>query len=399
MLANDTAVTQATDQIGEDRVHYLRLTSPVNPESLATYPQPPGLAPRQPVLQAGRLRPAAGAACRCSTRSNCGADRRSRRSAADGPTCRRSCATGSSLYVLNSGNTVAPPCRKQGPFTFGGETTHYPHVRTDPKPSPVGRSIDSPRAADRFAAGCAAPGRTRERIQQEERMSVKVGINGFGRIGQELLPRRLRARGRPRVRGGERHHRRAHARPPAQVRLDAGAVPGHGRGRRRRRSPSTASRSRCSPSAIRPSCPGRTSASEVVVESTGLFVDRENASKHLEAGADKVIISAPAKDPDVTVALGVNFDEAYDPAAHRIISNASCTTNCLAPVAKILNDGDRDQARPDDDDPRLHGRPAPPGHAAQGPAPRARRRDQPDPDLDRRREGDRARGARSWRAG
>ena len=78
---------------------------------------------------------------------------------------------------------------------------------------------------------------------------------------------------------------------------------------------------------------------EVVIESTGHFVDREGASKHLEAGADKVIISAPAKDPDVTVALGVNFDEAYDPKAHRIISNASCTTNCLAPVAKILNDG------------------------------------------------------------
>ena len=78
---------------------------------------------------------------------------------------------------------------------------------------------------------------------------------------------------------------------------------------------------------------------EVVVESTGLFVDRESASKHLEAGADKVIISAPAKDPDVTVALGVNFDEAYDPKEHHIISNASCTTNCLAPVAKILNDG------------------------------------------------------------
>ncbi len=78
---------------------------------------------------------------------------------------------------------------------------------------------------------------------------------------------------------------------------------------------------------------------EVVVESTGLFVDRENASKHLEAGADKVIISAPAKNPDVTVTLGVNFDEVYDPKAHRIISNASCTTNCLAPLAKILNDG------------------------------------------------------------
>ena len=78
---------------------------------------------------------------------------------------------------------------------------------------------------------------------------------------------------------------------------------------------------------------------EVVIESTGHFVDRAGASKQLEAGADKVIISAPAKDPDVTVALGVNFDEVYDPAQHRIISNASCTTNCLAPVAKILNDG------------------------------------------------------------
>ena len=76
----------------------------------------------------------------------------------------------------------------------------------------------------------------------------------------------------------------------------------------------------------------------VVVESTGIFTDREGASKHLEAGADKVVISAPAKDPDVTVVLGVNFDDAYDPATHRIISNASCTTNCLAPVAKILND-------------------------------------------------------------
>jgi glyceraldehyde 3-phosphate dehydrogenase len=77
---------------------------------------------------------------------------------------------------------------------------------------------------------------------------------------------------------------------------------------------------------------------EVVIESTGLFTKREDASKHLEAGAKKVIISAPAKDPDVTVALGVNFDEAYDPDEHNIISNASCTTNCLAPLAKVIND-------------------------------------------------------------
>jgi glyceraldehyde 3-phosphate dehydrogenase len=75
----------------------------------------------------------------------------------------------------------------------------------------------------------------------------------------------------------------------------------------------------------------------IVIESTGLFVDRENATKHLNAGAERVIISAPAKDPDVTIVLGVNTD-AYDPAAHRIVSNASCTTNCLAPVAKVLHD-------------------------------------------------------------
>jgi glyceraldehyde 3-phosphate dehydrogenase len=77
---------------------------------------------------------------------------------------------------------------------------------------------------------------------------------------------------------------------------------------------------------------------EVVIESTGLFTKRDDAAKHLDAGARKVIVSAPATDPDVTVALGVNFDAAYDPDEHDIISNASCTTNCLAPVAKVLND-------------------------------------------------------------
>jgi glyceraldehyde 3-phosphate dehydrogenase len=77
---------------------------------------------------------------------------------------------------------------------------------------------------------------------------------------------------------------------------------------------------------------------EVVIESTGLFTARDDAAKHLEAGARKVIISAPAKEPDVTVALGVNFDRDYDPDSHHIISNASCTTNCLAPVAKVLHE-------------------------------------------------------------
>jgi glyceraldehyde 3-phosphate dehydrogenase len=77
---------------------------------------------------------------------------------------------------------------------------------------------------------------------------------------------------------------------------------------------------------------------DVVIESTGIFTKRDDAAKHIEAGAKKVIISAPATDPDVTVALGVNFDDAYDPDQHHIISNASCTTNCLAPLAKVIND-------------------------------------------------------------
>src|SRR4051812_25701729 len=77
---------------------------------------------------------------------------------------------------------------------------------------------------------------------------------------------------------------------------------------------------------------------DVVIESTGFFTARDDAAKHLSAGAKKVIISAPAKEPDVTVALGVNFDTAYDRDAHDIISNASCTTNCLAPLAKVLHD-------------------------------------------------------------
>jgi glyceraldehyde 3-phosphate dehydrogenase len=76
---------------------------------------------------------------------------------------------------------------------------------------------------------------------------------------------------------------------------------------------------------------------DVVLESTGFFTSRDGASKHLSAGASKVIISAPATEPDVTLVLGVN-DETYDPAKHHIISNASCTTNCLAPVVKVLLD-------------------------------------------------------------
>ena len=83
--------------------------------------------------------------------------------------------------------------------------------------------------------------------------------------------------------------------------------------------------------------PWKELGAEIVIESTGLFTDREKAAKHLEAGAQKVVISAPAKGEDLTVVLGVN-DELYDPAIHHVISNASCTTNCVAPMVKVLDD-------------------------------------------------------------
>jgi glyceraldehyde 3-phosphate dehydrogenase len=83
--------------------------------------------------------------------------------------------------------------------------------------------------------------------------------------------------------------------------------------------------------------PWKELGAEVVIESTGLFTKREDAEKHIAAGAEKVIISAPAKGEDLTVVLGVN-DDAYDPANHHVISNASCTTNCVVPMAKVLDD-------------------------------------------------------------
>src|SRR5213083_2838006 len=83
--------------------------------------------------------------------------------------------------------------------------------------------------------------------------------------------------------------------------------------------------------------PWRDLGVDVVFESTGLFTNREAAAKHLAAGARRVIITAPAKGPDITVVMGVNHEK-YDPAKHQIISNASCTTNCLAPMAKVLHE-------------------------------------------------------------
>jgi glyceraldehyde 3-phosphate dehydrogenase len=169
-------------------------------------------------------------------------------------------------------------------------------------------------------------------------MAVKVGINGFGRIGRNLF-RAAWERGVDAdfvaVNDITDAKTLAHLSKydstlgpfPAEVEASGDAIVFDGK--------PVKVVAEMDPAKL----PWRDLGVEVVVESTGHFTDREGASKHLEAGARKVIISAPAKEPDVTVALGVNFDEVYDAAAHHIISNASCTTNCLAPVAKVLNDG------------------------------------------------------------
>jgi virulence factor Mce-like protein len=134
MVANDTAVTQATDQIGTRRVHYLRLTSPVNPEALATYPQRQGWHRGNPYYKANnydKLRQGLDVfdprLCGPPGFPSLGPPT---------PSMPEELRNRILLYVLNSGNTVAPPCRKQSPFTQGGATTDYPQVREDPKPAP-----------------------------------------------------------------------------------------------------------------------------------------------------------------------------------------------------------------------------------------------------------------------
>jgi glyceraldehyde 3-phosphate dehydrogenase len=168
-------------------------------------------------------------------------------------------------------------------------------------------------------------------------MAVRVGINGFGRIGRNLFRAAYEAGSDLDVVavndiadiGTLAHllkYDSTYGRFPGQVetREDAIVVDGH----------EIKVLSERDPAAL----PWESLGVEVAIESTGLFTKREDAARHLDAGAKKVIISAPAKDPDVTVALGVNFDSAYDPDEHHIISNASCTTNCLAPFAKVIND-------------------------------------------------------------
>jgi glyceraldehyde 3-phosphate dehydrogenase len=165
-------------------------------------------------------------------------------------------------------------------------------------------------------------------------MAVRVGINGFGRIGR-LAFRAARGRDVEVVGLNDLTDAKTlahllkwdsvHGRFPGEVEAEKDAIVVDGK-----RIPVSAERD---PARL----PWKKLGARIVIESTGHFTDRTGAGKHLEAGAERVLISAPATDPDVTIVLGVNSDT-YDPGKHRIVSNASCTTNCLAPVAKILHD-------------------------------------------------------------
>jgi glyceraldehyde 3-phosphate dehydrogenase len=168
-------------------------------------------------------------------------------------------------------------------------------------------------------------------------MAVKVGINGFGRIGRNVF-RAAQAAGadlefvavNDLVDTATMAHLLKYdsilGRFPGEVEAGDGALSIDGK--------EVKTLSERDPAAL----PWGDLGVDVVIESTGFFTARADAAKHLDAGAKKVIISAPATEPDVTVALGVNFDSAYDPASHHVISNASCTTNCLAPLAKVLHE-------------------------------------------------------------
>ena len=167
-------------------------------------------------------------------------------------------------------------------------------------------------------------------------MAIKVGINGFGRIGRTFL-RAARGRGAdldfvavnditdPRTLGHLLKYDSVLGRFQGDVQADDDGLVVNG------------DRLRVLAERDPANLPWKELGVEIVVESTGLFTDREKAAKHLEAGAQKVVISAPAKGEDITIVLGVNGDQ-YDPAEHHIISNASCTTNCVVPMAKVLGD-------------------------------------------------------------
>ncbi len=165
-------------------------------------------------------------------------------------------------------------------------------------------------------------------------MAIRVGINGFGRIGR-LVFRAGREKNLdfvgindltdPRTLAHLLKYDSIHGRFTGAVDAAENGIVVDGK-----TIPVTSERD---PARL----PWRELGAQIVIESTGAFTKRDGAAKHLEAGAERVIITAPATDPDVTIVLGVNTD-AYDPSRHRIISNASCTTNCLGPIAKVLHD-------------------------------------------------------------
>jgi glyceraldehyde 3-phosphate dehydrogenase len=164
-------------------------------------------------------------------------------------------------------------------------------------------------------------------------MAVPVGINGFGRIGRlafrAMVDKDIQVVGindvvEPKVLAHLLKYDSVHGQFPGSVGSDGDALVVNGK-----RIPVSAERD---PAKI----PWKKWGARIAVESTGLFTAREKAKAHLDAGAERVIISAPAENPDVTLVLGVN-DDAYDAGKHHIVSNASCTTNCLAPVAKVVH--------------------------------------------------------------
>src|SRR6266404_2434410 len=169
---------------------------------------------------------------------------------------------------------------------------------------------------------------------EDSTMPVRVGINGFGRIGRNIMRAALGDKNIDFVAVNDltSAHTLAHL-----LKYDSVLGNLHARVEAKQDSISVEGDELKVLSMRDPAqLPWKALGVDVVFESTGLFTNRDAAAKHVAAGAKKVIITAPAKGPDITVVLGVN-DEKYDPAKHQIISNASCTTNCLAPLAKVLH--------------------------------------------------------------